>query len=65
MNKCKDCFYCVRFASINQRRGIITAIHQSHYCMKRKRHIKLPEYECGTECKKYKEKAYKEEDEND
>lgn len=57
MNKCKDCCYCVRFASINQRRGIITAIHQSHYCMKKRRHIKLPEYEYGTECKKYKEKA--------
>lgn len=56
MNKCKDCYYCVRFASIKQRRGLITAIHQSYYCMKRKRHIKLTEYECGTECKKYKER---------
>lgn len=58
---CKDCFYCVRFASINQRGGIITAIHQDHFCMKRKRHIKYLEYECGTECKKYKEREGKDE----
>lgn len=54
--KCKDCLYCIRKASFRMRGAMIIAIHENHYCLKKRRNIKLIWYDCSVDCKRFEEK---------
>lgn len=54
--KCKDCALCIRKADIRCKGGMIMAIHESHFCLAKKRNVKPIWYDCSVDCNKFKEK---------